>query len=247
MAGTGGVVVLIHGGGLDSRMWDREFEDLAREFRVIRYDVRGFGRSSPGAEPFSHVEDLRRVLDAAGAGSVSLVGLSLGGAIALNFALVHPDRAERLLLAGPAVPGASFPPDEPERFQRIGRLASEGRTRDAVEEWLGSTHMRPAMENPRIAERVRELARQNHATWGPPPAPSLPVTPAAAGRLDEVRARVFVIVGARDDRSVRKQAALVAGAVAGAECEVVEGAGHILNLEAPQAFARWLRRGLGAP
>jgi len=104
---SGSPVVLIHGGGLDSRMWNESFHALARSYRVVRYDVRGFGRSAPPTAPFSHVDDLARVLDRAGIDSAALVGLSLGGAIALNFALVHPDRVDRLLLIGPAVPGAA--------------------------------------------------------------------------------------------------------------------------------------------
>lgn len=243
-AGQGAAVVLIHGGALDSRMWDRQFELLSREFLVLRYDIRGFGRSEPPREPFSHVDDLVAVLDEAGVPTASLVGLSLGGAIALNFALVHPDRTDRLLLAGPAVPGASVMPEEPERFQRIGRLAAEGRMREAVEEWLTGTHMASAMANPDIAPTIRALAMDNKQSWNSRWVSSTPVTPPASRRLHEVQVPTAVLVGGQDDRSVRQQAELVAAGVPGARIDIVPGAGHIANIEAPEAFDRWLLEAL---
>jgi len=243
-AGSGPAVVLIHGGGLDSRMWNESFHALARSYRVVRHDVRGFGRSAPPTAPFSHVDDLARVLDRAGIDSAALVGLSLGGAIALNFALVHPDRVDRLLLIGPAVPGAAIPAEEPVRFQRIARLSAEGRTAEAVEEWLGSVHMASAMADERIAAEVRSMAMENHRSWAPGNVQSHPVVPPAATRLHEIRAPTHVLVGERDDRSVHEQALLVAEGVPGARIDFVPDAGHIVNLEAPAAFTRWLLRGL---
>lgn len=244
VAGSGPAVVLIHGGGLDSRMWDDQFSELARTHRVVRYDVRGFGRSEAPSEPFSHVDDLASLLDLLGIESASLVGLSLGGGIALNFALVHPDRAARLLLVGPAVPGSSFGPEEPERFQRIGRLIGEGQTLEAVDEWLGSIHMAAAMANERIAARIRQIATDNHRSWQAGGPQSRPVVPPAAMRLGEIRAPTALLVGESDDRSVRQQASLVAAGVTRASIEFVPGAGHIVNLEAPEVFSRWLRRTL---
>lgn len=246
-AGHGPAVVLIHGAGLDSRMWDEQFEILSNDFVVIRYDTRGFGRSAPASEPFSHVGDLETVLDEVGVSSASLVGLSLGGAIALNFALTHPDRIDRLLLVGPAVPGAGAMPEEPDRFQRIVRLAAEGRTPAAVDEWLAGPHMSPAMANPRIAPTIRGLAMDNQRTWIPGAILSTPVAPPAARRLHHVRAPTAVLVGGRDDRSVRQQGTLVAERVPGARLTVLPEAGHVPNLEAPESFNQWLLDELRRP
>lgn len=246
-AGHGPAVVLIHGAGLDLRMWDEQFEILSNDFLVIRYDTRGFGRSAPASEPFSHVGDLETVLNEVGVSSVSLVGLSLGGAIALNFALTHPDRIDRLLLVGPAVPGAGAMPEEPDRFQRIVRLAAEGRTSAAVDEWLAGPHMSPAMANPRIAPTIRSLAMDNQRTWIPGGILSTPVAPPTARRLHDVRAPTAVLVGARDDRSVRQQGTLVAERVPAARLTVLPEAGHLPNLEAPESFNQWLLDELRRP
>src|SRR5262245_45001564 len=86
-AGHGGTVVFLHGGQMDRRMWDEQFELFAKTHRVVRYDLRGFGKSPAPLEPYSHVEDLRALLDHLKIRRATLVGLSLGAAIAVDFAL----------------------------------------------------------------------------------------------------------------------------------------------------------------
>ena len=98
IAGKGPAVVLIHGGLVDSRLWNGQFEKFARHFKVIRYDLRGFGRSDFSYGPYSHVADLHSLLTYLKIESASLVGLSLGGIIAADFAIEHPEMVEKLVL-----------------------------------------------------------------------------------------------------------------------------------------------------
>src|SRR5262245_48758389 len=90
--GAGPAVVLIHGGQLDSRMWDDQFDALAKGFTVIRYDVRGYGGSFQPDRPYSDADDLAGLLDYLETQKVHVVGLSLGGRIAVDFAVAHPKR-----------------------------------------------------------------------------------------------------------------------------------------------------------
>ena len=89
-AGEGDPVVFIHGFGLDSSMWDPQWRVLAQRYRVIRYDLRGYGESSLPAAPYSHVDDLLALIDFLGAAPAHLVGLSLGGRVALRVAAQAP-------------------------------------------------------------------------------------------------------------------------------------------------------------
>ena len=99
IAGSGQPLVLIHGFTLDLRMWDDQFERLTREFQVIRYDMRGFGQSAPPTgERYAHADDLRDLLDHLRVDKAHLVGLSKGGAIALDFTLAYPRRVNKLVL-----------------------------------------------------------------------------------------------------------------------------------------------------
>ena len=95
-AGSGALVILLHGGNLDRRMWDTQFALLRQYYRVVRYDARGFGRSSTADHPFAAHDDLAALVCARRLPRVTLVGLSMGGRIALDFALAHPERVDRL-------------------------------------------------------------------------------------------------------------------------------------------------------
>lgn len=122
--GHGNPVVLLHAGATyNHAMWEPQVEALAKYYRVIRYDLRGFGRSSRPAGPFSPVEDLRRVLDTLGGERASLVGVGMGSGVALNFALQHPEQVDRLVLAGLGTPPPQVPraPAAPDLATRDGR------------------------------------------------------------------------------------------------------------------------------
>ncbi|MFJ9840857.1 alpha/beta fold hydrolase [Kitasatospora sp. NPDC101155] len=108
--GAGTPVVLLHGSGMDSRLWDAVVPELSRHHDVIRYDARGLGRSTPPERTFDDVEDLRAVLDHFGLDRAALVGLSMGGETALDFTLAHPERVTALALIGASVSGHDWPP-----------------------------------------------------------------------------------------------------------------------------------------
>src|SRR5215210_3813779 len=106
IAGTGHAMVFIHGFTLDTQMWDDQFEYFAQQFQVMRYDVRGFGKSDvPTEELYSHVEDLKALLDHLEIRRSYLVGQSMGGGVAIDFALTHPEYLNALVLIDTALAG----------------------------------------------------------------------------------------------------------------------------------------------
>jgi pimeloyl-ACP methyl ester carboxylesterase len=107
--GGADVVVLLHAGVADSRCWPKVADELAGRATVVAYDRRGFGKTAPSPIPFSHVEDLVAVLDEVAAEKAWLVGNSMGGGLALDAALLAPDRVAGLVLIAPAVSGAPEP------------------------------------------------------------------------------------------------------------------------------------------
>ncbi|CAG7642380.1 alpha/beta fold hydrolase [Paenibacillus allorhizosphaerae] len=106
-AGSGEyAIIFIHGMGLDHRMWDDQFEPFSRQYTAIRYDVRGYGKSTmPEKEPYSHQNDLKWLLDRIGIIQAALVGISMGGGIALDFALDYPECVSSLILSNSALNG----------------------------------------------------------------------------------------------------------------------------------------------
>ena len=234
VAGQGTPVVLIHGGQMDRRMWDPQFELFAKSFRVVRYDVRGYGRSATASLPYSDVDDLAALLDDLKIPKAHLVGLSLGGRIAIDFAVVHLERVASLVAVAPGLSG--FPSDDDDAWIALWREAQEKGGEAAAEMWLKDPFMVPAMEHPELAPRLRQLAVDNARTWLSNPLLEKRLDPPAAKRLAEIRVPVLVVIGDRDVPHMQKVADRLAAEVKGAKKVIIPGAGHISNMEKPEEF-----------
>jgi pimeloyl-ACP methyl ester carboxylesterase len=159
--GFGLPVVFLHAGIADRRMWAAQLESVAAAgFHVIAYDRRGFGETESPDEPFSHLADLEAVLDQLSVTAAILVGASTGGALAIDFALEHPERAIGLVLVGTAVGGAPDGelPEAAEalldaRAYALGRRQFGSVARIDAQLWLDG----PLSEEGRVEGGVREL------------------------------------------------------------------------------------------
>jgi pimeloyl-ACP methyl ester carboxylesterase len=134
-AGRGFPLVLVHSAVTDSHMWDDQFTVFAREYRTIRYDLRGFGRTVPDPVPFSHVNDIHVFLRLLEIERVFLVGCGLGAHTILDFALSHPRMPAGLVLVS-AAPSEKGPQghcqagetgseilfEEPDAIRRLGQV-----------------------------------------------------------------------------------------------------------------------------
>jgi len=106
--GNGPAVVFSHAALGDRRMWDPQVGPFSERFRVVRYDARGFGKTTSEGSPFARHEDLLRLLDETGIERPHLVGASLGGRVSIDFALAHPGRVASLVVVGSALQGYEF-------------------------------------------------------------------------------------------------------------------------------------------
>jgi pimeloyl-ACP methyl ester carboxylesterase len=237
-AGSGPAVVLLHGGQLDLRMWDEQFALLAPHYHVVRYDARGFGKSPAATAPFANEEDLAQLLQYLKIDKATLVGLSLGGRIAIDFVLAHPEMTDKLFLAAPGLGGFRFSPDPNE--QKIFEAAQQGDWQKSADAWLSSGYMKPAMENPAIAPKIRQLALDNAHEELDNFALVKELKPSAIARLNQIKARTLVVVGDRDVHDIDEIAGLVRIQVPDSELAVVKGSGHMINMEKPEEFNRLL-------
>jgi 3-oxoadipate enol-lactonase len=236
--GSGPAVVLLHGGNLDSRMWDDQVPFLAKSFTVIRYDIRPYGRSALTEQGFSSVQDLAALLDYLDVQRAALVGLSLGGRIAIDFALDHPNRVDKLVLMGPGLTGYEFTPDDAVKVM-LAR-AKEGDAAGAMDLWLRHPMMASAMQRPALARRIREIANDNVKIWTHLPVGERVPNPPALARLGDIRHPTLVIVGERDVRDIQAIAKLLASRVPGARLERIPRAAHLPNMEDPVRVNRLL-------
>jgi pimeloyl-ACP methyl ester carboxylesterase len=232
-AGDGEPAVLIHGFSFDRAMWDPQFPALARRYRTIRYDLRGFGASGAPVAGQGHVGDLLLLLDALGVRRAHLVGLSLGANIALAAAALHPDRVRTVVLASPGLPGYQWttprPPDE------AAEVARRAGTEAARRWWLSHPIFGSAGRYPAARQRLDEMVGRFPAyQWAPGPAadPLPPLT----GYLSTLAQPALILNGALDAAGYRDIAAALLAALPRAERTEFADAGHLLNLEQPERF-----------
>ncbi len=236
VAGEGHPLVLIHGGQMDSRMWDEQFALFSKSYRVIRYDVRGFGKSPTSTAVYADEDDLAALLKNFNAGKVYIVGLSLGGRIAIDFALSHPDLVAAIVPVAPGLSGFHFS-DDP-AFMDTWRAAQAGDWEKVTDLWLKNAYMAPAMENPKIAPRLRRLAFENAHENLDNFLLEKVLNPPAIERLPDIKVPTLIIVGNRDVADIHQICGLVRARVAGAKEIVIQNSGHIVNMEQPEEFNR---------
>lgn len=242
IAGEGHPLVLLHAGICDGRMWDEQFDAFAaRGHCVVRYDRRGFGRTTAAAGAFSHLEDLAGLMRHLDLGRATLVGCSQGGRIALDAALEHPELAASLVLVSSALSGyrytAGLPPQahELEEAEEAGDLARLNELELQI--WVDGPRRGPGDVNPSVRERVREMnlvALSAPASSGA----ELPSGVDAARRLGEIAVPVLVLVGELDTPRVLEAAGVLARGIRGASVARMSGTAHLPNMERPEEFNR---------
>jgi 3-oxoadipate enol-lactonase len=132
-AGDGPPVVLIHAGICDSRMWDPQWESFPRAHRTVRYDLRGYGRSPLEPVSYSHARDLIGLLGKLGIDRASLVGVSVGGRVAIEVCLARPDLVDALVLVGSGLPGHQWSDEVTRAWEAEEAAFERGDLDEAVE------------------------------------------------------------------------------------------------------------------
>lgn len=250
--GDGHPIVLVHAGIADSRMWDDQMDVFAARYTVVRYDLRGYGRSSMPPEPAAYYEDLHGLMRALGLERAHLVGVSIGGGIVIDFCLAYPEMTTALIPVGPGLGGfeAEPTPAEMALFEE-GEAAFKAGEIDRANEidvriWVDGPGRVPEQVDPRARARVREM---NAATFAHQAeheaAGSRPLEPPAAGRLGEIRVPTLAIVGDQDVSPVQGAVDKIAAEVPGARKAVIHDAGHVPNMERPEEFNRLVLDFLG--
>jgi pimeloyl-ACP methyl ester carboxylesterase len=240
VAGEGPALVFLHAGIADGRMWDGQFAAFARRFRVVRYDARGYGRSDFPPGPFARHEDLYGLVRRLGVERAALVGCSMGGATAIDFALEHPEMASALVLVGPGLSGYEQWSETMKANDEAEEAAFARADLDAVIEmslrfWVDGPRRSPDQVDPVVREAVRTMLRDaSTSTEGQPRR----LDPPAIGRLAEIRAPTLVITGGEDVADMAAIADLLVGAIPGARTATITDAAHLPNMEQPALFNR---------
>ena len=228
-------VVLIHDGVVHSAVWDDVWPSFCARFHTVRYDRRGYGRSTSATAWYSETDDLSAVLRRASVTRAVLVGSSHGGELSIDFALAHPEVVKQLVLVGAVVSGLPYS----EHFILRGVSNSESlRKGDAItgiKVWANDKYL-IAPGNDAARKKLLDLLLANpqdmtHSEQVLPAKPALP-------RLGTIHVPTLVLVGDADIPDVHAHAGAIEAGIPNAQRIVIPGTGHIMYLEKPETFAR---------
>ena len=244
--GSGPAVTLIHEGIADRRMWRETVPVLEPDFTVVTYDQRGFGDSSLPSGPATYVDDLRALLDHLGLEQTTLVGASLGGRVALEFALLQPERVDRLVLAAAGLADWDWS-DEVKRFGEEEEEAYESGDLDRAVElnlklWVDGPRRGLDAVDADMRAFVGEMQRRAFEIPVPDPPPTAPppLEPPASERLGDIAIPALVVVGDEDVEDMMQIADVLAAGIAGARKVTLPDTAHMIPLERPLEFNRIL-------
>jgi 3-oxoadipate enol-lactonase len=245
--GKGEAVVLVHAIGCDHRMWDALAHVLAAQFRVVRVDARGHGRSPVPQRPYSLealARDVLAVLDRHAIARAHWVGLSMGGMIGQAFALAHGDRLGRLVLANTT---SSYGPEGRKTWEARIKAVEDGGLA-AIKDMVMSRYFSDDFRE-RSPQVVAEVSRRFLET---PAQGYLGCCDAIkeldyAADLPRIRARTLVIAGEKDAGTPPAMAEAIATRIPGARLAIIPGAAHLSAVEKPTEFNTLVGDFLAAP
>lgn len=233
--GEGCPVVLIGGGGgMDRRQWDHQFETFGKRYRTIRWDPRDTGKTGAAVGPYSDPEDLAAVLDAEAIERATVIGVSSGGKIALEFSILHPDRVVAVVGGAPFVPGFDHTDEFMERIATFAQAGEKGKE-IFVDAMLADAHFVPAPDKPEVRAMVRRLMSESYDI---PFDPAFPreMEPPLIKRLGEVFAPTLLLVETLDHPDLLRRTEFVRDSIPDAKIVMIDQAGHVINMEQPEAF-----------
>ncbi len=242
LVGRGAPLVLVHAGICDSRMWDAQVAAFASTYRVLRYDLRGYGQTASVDGPYAHHADLLALLDYLEIAQVALLGCSMGGTTVIDFALAYPDRVTALITVCCEPSGFADPVDEPlppwwEAYRAAAQAGDLAQVNEyELQLWVDGLQRTSQQVDPAMREQVRLMnliALRNEALGL---GQAQPLDPPAAERLAEIQLPTLTIIGDLDYPSMIRAADQLASTIPSAQQAVLTGTAHLPNLEQPKQF-----------
>jgi 2-hydroxy-6-oxonona-2,4-dienedioate hydrolase len=242
IAGTGMPLLMIHAGVADSRQWNNEFVYFSQSNRVVRYDMRGYGKSEPANGEFSHMSDLVSLLDFLEIHEpLVLMGCSMGGGLAMDFALTHPARVKALIMVDSGPSGLKLDVPAPSKFADVEKAFNTGDL-DLVAEietqiWFDGMGRTPEqvnqamrkllfeMDRLALSHEVKQLGKRLANTEIP-----------AVDRLEELNIPVLIIVGSHDTPYILAAADYMKDKIKRSKKKIIEDAAHLSNMDQPDEF-----------
>jgi len=233
IAGKGEDIVLLHDGMVNRQIWDEQFLVMARNYRVVRYDRRAYGKSSDPQVQYSHIDDLNQIFIQLKIIKAVVFGMSSGGRLAIDFTLKYPEKVTGLVLVGAVVGGFGY---TSHMTTRGGNFKPNAETSDPVK-----TNKYFIMDDPyeiysgniKAKEKVMKLlpylGRENRV-------PTRPAEKIAVKFLSEIKIPTLILVGEYDIPDVHAHAGVINAGIPNSKREIIPRSGHLIPIEQPGLF-----------
>lgn len=239
VSGKGDAVVLIHGNFNDHQIWNEQIDSFSAHYKLIRYDLRGYGLSSTPTSSFSNVDDLKALIDTLKLHNVTLVGSSMGGGIAIDFALAYPHLVKALILVAPSINGNSYPMNRMwQGTKNYINLRLKGRKK-AIESFITNRfweYFFPSQRKGAAQTKVIHNIKNSNNFCRFTPSLSVAVKPVAYIRLHEIIVPTLIIISDQDHPFNKQAAETLHKRIERSSKVTMQDCGHLPFVEAPQEF-----------
>lgn len=231
-AGNGKNIVLLHDGMVNREIWDEQFPLLAKTYRVVRYDRRGYGKSSDPQTKYSHITDLNQLFFQLKIDKAIIFGMSSGGRLAIDFTLTYPEKVNGLVLVGAVVSGFGYTSHmntrggnfNPQNYSDPVKVNEYFIMEDPYEIY---SENRAAKE--KVMKLLPNLARENMV-------PTQPAAKVAIRSLSEIKVPALILTGEYDIPDVHAHAGVINAGIANSKREIIQRSGHLIPIEQPVLF-----------
>ncbi|NRR23854.1 alpha/beta fold hydrolase [Brevibacillus sp. MS2.2] len=239
VAGEGEPLLLIHGFNLDTRLWDDQLQAFAQTYKVVRFDIRGFGKTLATDVPFTLYDDVKAVLLGLGIEKAHVAGLSFGGMVAQEFALAYPQMVSSLILVASGLFGHPRSEQRLHDVERFNQVCQRGTTEEALEMttqmWFDGPGQPVNEQALEARNRFKEINR--HAFSLPEFGVGLEtLSPSPIERLENIKAPTLVLAGARDYPDFLQIADVLTERITGAQKVILPDSAHIPPMDQPEVF-----------
>jgi len=247
IGGEGSDLVFVHAGCADSRMWDEQFSIFVDDYRALRYDMRGYGKSSLGPTSFSNRDDLYNLLEILDIQQAHFVACSMGSLAVTDFALEHPEKVKSLVLVSPILSGYQYQGLPPQPVLEMIEARKAGKLEQAAELqaqiWADGPKRISDQSNREVHESVRQMSLDSLRLQADLIRQTTflieePLNPPAIERLEQIKVPTLVIVGDLDDDSEVEIAEVLTTRIKGATEVIIKEGAHLPNMEKPEEFNR---------
>jgi len=236
MAGKGPAVVLLHDGMVPCTIWDEQFQWLVKDYQVVRYDRRAYGKSTDPKEPYSNIEDLNQVFTQLKIERAVIFGMSSGGGLAIDFTLKYPGKVRGLVLVGAVVGGYGYTAHMGNRGGHMIPVSERSDQQKMVRYFVWDDPYEIYKDNVRAKERVWEWMKDYPKEDRGAGIPVKPADRIALKFLSEIAVSTLILVGEYDIPDVHAHAGAINAGINGSGRLIIPGAGHLIPIEQPKLF-----------